>query len=163
MIRDAKFADIPAMAKLLKGSHMRSKYNGRCGVSDKALEQLLTGSVAGQRQNGPGATFCQVVEEDGEIVGLMIGSLSRVYNIGDKLVSSDLFLVNKGKSGNGFKLMDNYICWARSNPKVIEVGLSWSNSIPGADSLANIYRRKGAKLVGEQYSYAVDLAEVEAA
>jgi hypothetical protein len=157
MIRDATFSDIPAMAKLLKQSHERSKYAGRCGVSDKALEQLLTGLVAGQKQNGPGASFAQVATDQGKVVALMLGALNRVYNIGDKLCASDLFLVNTGKTGHAFKLMDNYIAWARSNPKVIEIGLSWSDSIPNSRGVTNIYKRMGGHFVGEQYAIDTDL------
>ena len=157
MIRAAKFSDIPAMAKLVKETHRRSKYAGRCGVCDKAIEQLLTGSIASQNQSGPGASFVEVAEEDGKVVGLMIGVLNRIYNIGDKLCASDLFLINHGRSANGFKLLDNYIAWARSNPKVIEIGLSWSDSVVNTKGVTDVYRRMGAHLVGEQYAIDEDL------
>ena len=40
MIRDAKFADIPAMAKLLVAMHQRSKYALRTALNDKAIDQM---------------------------------------------------------------------------------------------------------------------------
>lgn len=162
MIRDAKFADIPAMAELLERSHRRSKYNGRMGLSAKAVDQLFTGAIAGQKQNGPGASFVQVAEEDGKVVGFMVGVLNRIYNVGDKLAASDVFLINEGRNFNGFKMLDNYVSWAESNPKVIEIGLSWSDAIPSAKDIASVYRRKGFTLTGEQFTLCPDLGEMAA-
>lgn len=164
MIRDAKFSDIPAMAKLLMEMHSRSKYAERTGVNSKAVDQMLMGLIAGQKQNGPGASFVQVCEDEENVVGFMAAALNRIYNIGDKLCAADLFLVNNSKNiRDTLALIDNYIVWAKSNPKVIEVGLSWSDALPNARDIANIYKRKGAMLVGEQYEVRLDLPEVVAA
>ena len=164
MIRTATFSDIPAMGNLLKASHARSKYAGRCGVNDKAIEQTLMAMVAGQNQQGPGATFAHVVEDEGKVVGFMAGVLSRIYNIGEKLCAADVFLVNENKNlKDTLKLIDDYISWAKRNPKVIEIGLSWSDALPNGGDIANIYTRKGATKVGEQFSIRVDLPEAEAA
>jgi hypothetical protein len=164
MIRDAKFADIPAMAKLLTAMHSRTKYASRSGINEKALDQMLMGLVAGQKQNGPGASFVQVVETDGEVVGFMAGHLNRIYNIGDKLCAADLFLTNDSKNiRDTLSIVDNYIAWAKKNPKVIEVGLSWSDALPNAKDIANIYKRRGAVLVGEQYEIRLDAQFEEAA
>jgi hypothetical protein len=163
-MRNARFSDIPALATMLKESHLQSKYAARCGVSDKAIEQALTSCVATMNQNGPGASFVKVIERDEKIVAFMAGTLSRIYGIGTKLSASDLFLVSNGKSiKDVLALIDEYISWANSNPKVIEVGLSWSDALPNGEAIANIYKRKGARLVGEQYSIELDLATAEAA
>jgi thiamine kinase-like enzyme len=120
--------------------------------------------VAGQRQNGPQASFVKVIEKGDEVVGFIAGVLNRVYNIGEKLCASDVFLVNEGKSlKDTLQLIDLYIEWARSNPKVIEVGLSWSDALPNARDIASIYRRKGAHLVGEQYEIRLDVGAERAA
>lgn len=164
MIRDAIFVDIPPLMALLRSSHERSKYAGRVKLVEKAMEQLLVGLVAGQRQHGPQSSFIQVVEHDEKIVGFMAGSLNRVYNIGDKLCAADLFLVNEGKNlKDTLALIDGYIKWAKSNPKVIEIGLSWSDALPNAEDIANIYRRKGAHRVGEQFEIPLDLENEAAA
>lgn len=159
MIRDALFSDIPALMGLMRASHARSKYAG-LGVSlvEKAMDQMFMGLVAGQKQNGPQASFLQVVNRDGKVVGFMAGSLNRIYNVGDKLGANDVFLINEGRHlKDALQLIDNYIAWARSNPKVIEIGLSWSDAIPHAKSIADIYRSKGATLVGEQFEIRVDI------
>ncbi len=165
MIRPAKFSDAPAMATMLVASHQRSKYAGRCGVSEKAAEEILCALVAGQNATGLAATFVEVVEDDnGSVTGFMAGATSRIYNIGDRYCASDIFLINENKNlKETLKLIDDYIAWARSNPKVIEVGLSWSDALPNASDIANIYSRKGATKVGEQFSIRIDLQEAEAA
>ena len=165
MMRDARFSDIPALATLLKWSHERSKYALRSGVSDKAIEQSLMACVATINQNGPGASFLKVIEKDGEVVSFMAGTLSRIYGIGTRLCASDLFLISKNKSlKDTLALIDAYISWAKSNPKVIEIGLSWSDALPRGEEIANIYKRKGARLVGAQYCIdADDQAQAEAA
>ena len=163
-MRPARFSDIPALLKLLRSSHERSKYAGRTDLHEKAMEQMLTGLVAGQTQQGVGATYLQVAETDGKVTGFVAGMLNRVYNIGTKLVANDLFLVNEaGSLKTTMALIDGYIAWARANPKVIEVGLSWSDALPGANIIADIYRRKGAHMVGEQYEIRLDVAKEEAA
>lgn len=161
MMRNARFTDIPALATMLKDNHGQSKYATRCGVSDKAIEQSLTSCVATQNQQGPGASFLKVIERDGEIVSFMAGTLSRIYGIGTRLCASDLFLLSKTKSLKDIlALIDEYISWAKANPKVIEIGLSWSDALPKGEDIANIYKRKGAHLVGAQYCIETDLTEV---
>lgn len=164
MIRPATFGDIPAMSRLLMNSHERSKYARRTGISTKAMEQMLLALVAAQKQCGPQAAYVQVATRGDEVVGFMAGVLNRVYNIGEKLVANDVFLVNESRSlKDTLALIDGYIDWARSNPKVIEVGLSWSDALPNARDIASIYRRKGAHSVGEQFEIRLDARERVAA
>ena len=164
MIREAKFTDTPAIAKLMRAAHMKGKYAERSGINEKALDGLIVAMIAGHGQSGPQASHVMVIEKGGEVVGFMAGVLNRVYNIGDKLVASDVFLVNEGNSiGDTLKLIDDYVQWATSNPKVIEVGLSWTNANAGGDVLAKLYKRKGFTLVGEQYELRADVSQEVAA
>lgn len=153
MIRAAKFADIPALGKIIHETHQRSKYARRTGINEKALEQLLTGLVAGQNQNGPAATFIMVSECEGKISGFMAASLTRIYNIGDKLGASDIFLISQSDNRvDTNNLIDAYIEWASSNPKVIEIGLSWSDTVPKGELAKNLYTRRGFRVSGESYT-----------
>jgi hypothetical protein len=164
MIRPAKFADTPAIERLLRSTQEKSKYAGRCAVNDKALNDLVMAMIAGQNQRGPQATYVTVCEHDGEVVGFMSGVLNRVYNIGDKLVASDVFLVNEGSSmADTLKMIDGYIDWAKANPKVIEIGLSWSDAVGGGQTLAKLYKRKGFEVVGEQFEMRMDVPQARAA
>lgn len=166
MIRPAKFSDIPALKKLLRATHRASKYALRMELHDKAMEDMLMALVAGQNQHGPGATYLAVIEASGsEVVGFMAGSLNRVYGIGDKLVATDNFLItnHRAKTSDFLKLIDGYTAWAKANPKVIEIGLSWTDAMHRGEALARLYQRKGFSLVGEQYELRLDLDLEEAA
>lgn len=153
MIRPAIFQDIPGVEALIKDQHQRSKYLGRVQISDKVMRDLLMAACAGQNQNGPQATYFRVVEEDGLIVAFMLGTLARIYHIGNKLSAQDLFLCafERTKAAYALKLIDGYVAWARANPKVAEIMLSWSDALPGAERIAEVYRRKGFELAGEMY------------
>ena len=165
MMRNAKYADVPALAAMLGEVQAKSKYAFRAGIHTRSVEDLLISAVAGQNHRGPGGSFLQVVERDDKIVAFMVGSLGRVYNILDRLVASDIFLISESdKPVDIIRLIDAYVAWAASNPKVIEIGLSWSDAV--ADDghvLAKLYKRKGFRLVGEQYELRTDNAKREAA
>lgn len=163
MIRPAKMVDAKAIEKLIRSAHARSKYALRVGIADKALENLVLGLIAGSNQSGPQGTHVTVNVEDGKVVGFVAGSLTRIYNCGDRLGASDVFLVNEGRTAGSLALVDAYIEWARSNPKVCEIGLTWTDALPGAEKVAALYRRKGFALVGEIYEMRLDAEERRAA
>lgn len=102
-----------------------------------------------------GATFVLVAEDDdGEIAGFVFGSLSRVYMFGDKLASDEALLIGR-RDCSPFvldRLLDEYIEWAAANPKVYEIGASWSNTIPQARRFAASFRRRGFTKIGETWS-----------
>lgn len=164
MIRDAKFQDVPELLAMLREMQAASKYAGRVEVVDKVAEALLMGLIAGQRQTGPQASFCAVAEQDG-IVGFMAGVLDRVYHIGDRLVANDAYLYvrPKARAAHSLRLIDAYIRWATGNPKVIEVKLSWTDVLPGAERIGELYGRKGFHKIGEIYEMRLDAPEQQEA
>lgn len=161
MIRPAKFSDIPQMIDLLATTHRQSKYNGRCGLDQKAMEQLFLALVAGQNKNDGDATYLVVSYDpavETKLTGFMAGTLGRIYNVCDKLMATDLFLIHHGKHPvDVIRMVDGYHDWAMANPKVIEIGLSWSDATSSGHGLARLYKHKGFKLVGEQYEYRTDM------
>jgi hypothetical protein len=161
VIRSAACRDIPAVEAMLREMYALSKYAGRVEISDKAMRGVLESAVAMQAQNGPQATMFKIAEQGGKPVGFMIGSLARIYNIGNKLVAQDAFLyVRKGSAtSHTFRLIDEYITWASANPKVIEINLSWVDALPGAARIGELYRRKGFAQTGEIYELRLDVAE----
>ncbi len=156
MIRRPNPSDYAMIEKLIRRQHLASKYAGRVGINDKALSQLLLGLHAGQAQSGPQATFVAVSEEHGKVCGFIAGSLARIYGIGDKLGAAEVFLVNEGKAGGSMRLIDAYIAWAQSNPRVVEIGMTWTNALPGSERLAALYRRKGFTCAGETFELRTD-------
>lgn len=154
MIRQAKAAtDIPAIEAMLRDMHAASKYAGRVDICEKTMRELLLAMIAQQGQNGAQASFVRVAEEDGEPVGFVIGVLDRIYHIGKKLRANDVYLYVKpgAKLGHTLRLVDAYIGWALANPKVLEIVLSWTDTLPGAERIAKLYGRKGFTKCGEIY------------
>lgn len=157
MIRPATFADAPALMALIRTQHERSKYAGRCRISEPALEHLVTAMIAQQNQIGPQGSCVFVAEQDGAVVAFIAGILDRIYQIGTKLAAQDLFFVNEGGSvGDTLKLLDCYVGWARSIRAVLEIVVSWSDTLPGAEQVAKLYERKGFAKCGEIYEMRTD-------
>ena len=166
MIRSAKFSDIPDIKRLLVRVHAKSKYATMTPLNDKALEDVVLSMIAGQKQNGPAATFVSVVEHNGKVQGFMAASLSRIYGICDKLTASDSFIISESrKASDTVAMIDAYIDWAMANPKVVEIILTWSDAVPGGQKMAKLYSRKGFRQVGEFYEmdYEMRMSRLEEA
>lgn len=166
MIRDANFRDIPDVETMLREMLALSKYAGRMEYSDSEMRSTLESAVATQNQPGPGGTLFLIAEQDGKVCGFMVGMLSRVYHISNKLVAQDAWLyARKGsRAAHTFQMIDKYIAWAQGNRRVIEINLSWQDALPGAARVAGLYRRKGFTQVGEIFEMRLDLtARKEAA
>jgi hypothetical protein len=163
MIRAVKPTDIKAIEGLIRRQHATSKYAGRVRISDKALDQLMVHLFAGQAQPSVGATHISVAVRDGKVVGFIAGILQRVYLIGDKLEATDVFFVNEGSAADTFALADAYLNWATGNRKVLEVRMSWTDSIPGASRVTALFQRKGLRKSGEVWSLSTDAVQKEAA
>jgi hypothetical protein len=161
VIRKATFADAPALIELVRTQHARSKYAGRCAIAEPVLQHLVTQMIAQQGQIGPQGSLVLVAEQTGEPVAFIAGILDRVYQIGKKLTAQDLFFVNeRGTVGDTLKLLDGYIAWARSIRAVLEIVVSWSDTLPGAEQVAKLYERKGFSKCGEMFEIRTDAEAV---
>jgi hypothetical protein len=157
MIRKATYDDAPAIMALIRAQHARSKYATRCRINDASLEHLVTAMIAQQGQIGPQGSCLFVADDNGKVVAFIAGVLDRVYQIGAKLTAHDLFFVNEdGGVGDTLHLLDHYIGWARSIRAVLEIKLSWSDTLPGAEQVAKLYQRKGFSKCGEVYEVRTD-------
>jgi hypothetical protein len=152
VIRRALHVDQPALEGLIRRQHAASKYAASCDISDKALESTMLGLIAGQGQNSVGASHVAVAEREGKIVGFIAGVLHRIYFIGNKLEAGDLFFVNEGTLADALGLLDSFIAWAKNNPKVLTIKLSWSDTIPGAENVTKLFYRKGLRMCGEVWA-----------
>jgi hypothetical protein len=156
MIRAAKFADIPALSTMMLEMHAASKYAGVVDVDVQHARGMLMAMI--QRHGGKhdGGTLVNVaINADGEIGGFMIGLLDRVYHIGAKLAAKDAFLYVRQQKAAGAltvsRLIDAYLAWATSNPKVHEINLSWTDTVPGAERIDALYVSKGFTRCGAIY------------
>lgn len=153
MIRAAKSTDAFALVNILKERFPETRYAGRCAIDELVARRMF--AQAAQRNGGTteGATFLMVSERNGEIEAFIMGALSRIYNVFDALAASDIFLIGRKdcdpRAMN--RLIDQYLAWADGNPKVLEVSLSWADSIPGNETIMAAYGRRGFALCAQTF------------
>lgn len=165
MTRRATYQDIPALIAMLREMLAASKYAGRGEIAEKAADNLLTTAIASQNHRGPQGSHVVIAEHNGEPVGFMVGVLDRVYSVGNKLTANDLFLyVRPGAPPRTvIDLLDSYLEWASGIRAVIEIMLSYSDALPGAERIAPLYERMGFKESGRMYERRLDVPQEQAA
>lgn len=122
MIRDMKFADIPAVVRLLLEAHERSVYVGKADMDVGELKRLLGQGIGRHGHLSTGGCWVQVADNDG-IDGLIYGTLHRVCAIYNKLYAIDLFWLTNDHAqiSDDMALLQGFLKWAKSSPHVIEV------------------------------------------
>ena len=153
-IRAARFVDIPALVDMLVEQQAKSIYAGRVSVDREHTRRLLAAMTQRHGHTNDGGT-CVFVVTDGisEVCGFVVGVLGRVYHIGVELMAQDAFLVVTPKAPKNavIQLIDAYVGWAETSPKVREIQLSHSAAIAGSERIATLYRRKGFTPFGHSY------------
>lgn len=153
MIRGATTSDLGKLHGLVMAMHQQSDFLARgIGVHEAAARNLIRDCMIRHGRTNEGGTLLNVVEVNGELRGFMLGSLQRVYLIGDRLEAVDVFLycAPNAPARAAERLIDEYIAWATGNPKVADTILSftYAGGIK-AGKLARIYERKGFAKRGE--------------
>ena len=160
MIRDAKFQDIPDVVDFLKSSYLRTHYaeHGVAGIDIKEAKRLLVASVQRHGHKTGGGCWVQVAETDGVITGLLLGTLARVYVIGDKLMATDLFWVTSPMADprDAGNLVRAFIEWARSCPHVVEVRCGTTSIIGSPEDGGAILKRLGLEDYGRIYRASIE-------
>lgn len=154
MIRNAAFVDVPGMILMLRDAHARSRYAGTATeVSDEAATALLTRALVGHGGKGEASSWVQVSEENGEIVGLMVGGLQRVMHVGTTLFATDLYWVMKGQAParDGIALLRGFLTWAWSSPYVSEVQIATRLTGLSDPRVDKILERLGFETSGAVY------------
>lgn len=145
-IRPARAIDAPAIAEMFAARVQDSTYAERDEVDVPLARKLFANAAFRHGHTNEGGTFLMVAEDDdGKIAAFILGSIGRVYGIGKKLSASDHYLVGRADvSARTFAaLFDAYVDWASSNPRVIEIGASFSDAFPGAEAMGSLYARRG--------------------
>lgn len=125
MIRDAKAVDIISIIALLHTAFAKSHYSASnlCQIDVAETKRLLLNALSRHGGRNGGSCFLQVAEHDGKITGMILGTLQRVYGIGNRLLATDMFWISLDEGGpmDGVILMRNMISWAWSSPAVVEI------------------------------------------
>ena len=154
-LRRANSVEAPKLVDILVEQHAHSRYADVCKIDEQIARKLLAAAIHRHGGKNEGATFVMVAVDDGdEPVAFIFGSLVRIYMIGDRLAASDNFLIGrKGVSGMVLnQLFSAYVSWALDNPKVAEIGGSWSTAIEGSEGFSGILERRGFTKLGEVWS-----------
>lgn len=156
MVRDAKFVDTGGILLLLQEGFARSIYakDARAAIDVPAAKALLRSSMQRHGDKGGGGCFVQVAETGGVINGLIVGTLGRVYSIGNMLMATDLLWLASPsvEPGDPFKLMKNMIEWAKSSPHVIDIKCGTTAAISDDPAAAGvILQRLGMTQYGRLY------------
>lgn len=151
--RAAKAVDVPAIIELLAQRFPQSRYAGLGEIDEAHARKFLAQVAFRHGDTNSGGTFFKLIESERGIEAFMLGALYRAYGIGNRLVAQDMMLLGREDCDPHAMamLVDDYITWARSSPKCIEIQLTWNDVLPSSERLAAVYRRKGFTQCGEVY------------
>lgn len=153
-VRPARFVDVPVLAALLADSHTRSIYANTATFDDRAAKQMLTASIQRHGHDTLGGTRVLVSETDGQVRGLIIGVIDKIYPCLAELVVTDLMFVfaPNAAPGDALKMVRALIVWAENNPRVIEVMLGAANTMGDEwERVGALYERCGLTRCGGMY------------
>ncbi len=153
MIRAATFSDIPRLVELVRQGHARSIHKD-IPLLDKAVRSYIMDGIRRHGGKVDGATLFNVVEFRGQIEGMMLCVLQKLYLICDKLEAQDFWLYasNKCPAIGPSKLIDEYVRWCEGNKDVGEVKLSYTDVLGVDDKkLCRLFQRKGFAVMGGIY------------
>lgn len=153
MIRPGKSVDAFALTDIIVERHPDTRYAGEVGIVEQDARRLFAQAAQRHGQTNEGGMFLMVNEVDGNVDAFILGTLTRIYIIGDKLGATDLFLLGRKSASPRvlLRLFDAYVEWAEANPKVYEIGASWADTIPGNDGIRAAFKRRGFSLCSETY------------
>lgn len=149
-VRDARFVDVPPIAKLLEEAHQRSIYAETATFDPVAAKQLAARSLQRHGHQNYGGSLVLVSEQDGAVEGFLIGMLDSVYPCLQELVATDLLFIMSERAAprDASAMLKRLIAWAEDNPKVIEVRLGVTGAIGDWERTAKLYRRIGLESYG---------------
>jgi hypothetical protein len=158
-IRNANFVDVPAIVRLLQEAYDRSHYaKEQIGDIDlKEAKRLVVQCIQRHGHKTGGGCWVQVAETDGVITGLLMGTLARVYVIGNKLMATDLFWLTHPMADprDAANLMRSFMAWARSCPDVVEIKCGTTAVIGSPEEAGVILQRLGLHEYGRIYRAAI--------
>lgn len=145
-IRPARSVDAPAIAELLADRVVDTCYADRDEVDVPYARKMFAYAAQRHGNTNEGGMFLMVAEDEtGKIAAFLMASLGRVYGVGRKLAAADNYLVGR-RDCPAFvlrNLFELYVGWASGNPRVAEIGASWSDAFPGSEGWAPIFKRMG--------------------
>lgn len=148
-IRSLEYADIPETVELARKFVEESAFS-RFRFSHDKMAANLSMAVT-----HPHIAFCHVVEEDGQLVGALVGYINEFF-FGPDLIASDqgwFILPEYRGSRSAVKLLKNFESWALANgAKEVAMGIS-TDVMP--EKTAALLQKLGYNHVGGNFKKAV--------
>lgn len=155
MVRDAMFADIPAIVMVLQEAYLRTHYakSGLAEMDTPEAKRLLVASIQRHGGKNGGSTWVQVSETDGAVTGFILGTLARVYSIGDRLMATDLFWLTSPAADplDAMRLMRGMIEWASGVPHCVEIHCGTTAIMNDPAGAGKMLERLGMEQYGNLY------------
>ncbi len=138
MIRDAKVEDWTQLVALGETLLAKTPYSGI------ELDRQQTLRVYGQCLSSA-LGFAKVAEQNGEITGLMLGLVDRLWWSKARFASDLIFYCTDGRSG--VPLLRAFVSWAWTIPGVVEISCAQSSALKVGQT-GKLYQRLGFKKAG---------------
>lgn len=154
-IRDAKFADIPAIVMLLQEAYPSSHYakTGSAEIDVAEAKRLLVTSIQRHGHLHGGGCYVAVAEKNGAVEAFILGTLVRVYSIFNKLSATDLFWLASPRADprDAIGLMKQMIKWAKTCPHLVEIKCGTTAILEDPEKAGRILEHLGLEPYGNIY------------
>lgn len=149
MIRRAKFVDLKQMLLLAIEAHKVSRYSN-FNMDLEAAERVARQCLMAPEKPSIGSVVCFVSEEDGLIDGILLGSVSRLYETLDITVVQDFlfFVAEYAGPRVAENLRDTFCDWAFQAKGHVLVRFMVNDAIVRPDKTAIWMARGGYRHIG---------------
>jgi len=145
-VRRGKFTEIPRIAALLVEAHKLSRYEGtEVKVDVKYLKGLLMNAMQRHGGKNDGSTLVMVSEREGIVEGVIVGIVTRIQDMSDSLMVTDLFFYQSKRANpaDARMLLQSVVEWGRAIPKVFEFTMGCTDVVGDYKRTAKLYERMG--------------------
>lgn len=148
MIREASISDIRGLAELAR---YFAPTAGLARLSESRFKPAIN-----QLIKSPNAMVL-VAEHEGEVVGALIGQVTRVWYSDDYYATDLAFVVRPECSGiYAWIMVKRFIRWAKAQPKVVDVTMQVSSGLDADGRIGQMYEQLGLKNMGGCYTLSVE-------
>jgi hypothetical protein len=144
VIRDARPEEIVEVMDLCRSALAASTYRNLPEDTPSA-QRVLMYCIGSPSQ------FCQVIEMDGKLEGILVGNVEKVWHSTKKQASDLVFYTTEKGKGGGALLARRFLRWARSRPGVELIGMSVSYGGPNIKRTGKMLEKLGLTYVGGIY------------
>lgn len=142
-IRRARVEDLNTLVALCKAALAETPY-AALPVDEALGRKVLLRAISAPTQ------FCEVLEVDSAVVGVLIGCVDDIWWSTKKQASDLVFYVQPAHRGRGGVLARRFIGWARAQKGVALVGMSVSSGV-NIKRVGKLLERLGLEHVGGMY------------